>query len=122
MRRLAGIMLVMVLVAGTGASAAEPPPNGQEIYASLCADCHRTNGEGLAAAFPALKGNAMVTGEAGPVIQVILEGRKGAVGRMPSWKNRFSDPQVAAVVTYIRQAWGNKGTPVTPEMVAPLRK
>lgn len=101
---------------------ADPGADGQGIYKSHCADCHRMNGEGLAAAFPALKGNALVQGEPGGVIQVILDGRKGKIGRMPAWKNKLDDSQVAAVVTYIRQAWGNQAAAVKPEAVKALRK
>ena len=94
---------------------------GQEKFNDTCAACHRTSGEGLPVKFPALKNNPLVRGDPKPVIQIVLDGRQGQLGRMPSWKDSFSDEDVAAVVSYIRQAWGNQAPPVTPEMVAKIR-
>ena len=123
--RLMLICLSVALCAGLAGPAWGQAPSttaGEEIYASTCASCHRTNGEGLAAAFPALKGSAFVQGDPQPVIQLILEGRKGSIGRMPAWKNKLDDTQVAAVITYIRQAWGNSAGAVSPEAVKALKK
>lgn len=94
---------------------------GKEIFDSHCADCHRSNGEGLPDVFPALNRNALVTGEPNPVIQIILAGRKGKIGTMPAWQHKFSDQQIAAVATFIRNNWGNQAEAVTPEMVAKKR-
>lgn len=123
--RLTLICLSLALcvgLAGLAGAQADPATRGQEIYTANCADCHRTNGEGLAAAFPALKGSAFVQGDPQPVILTVLEGRKGKIGRMPGWKNKLDDAQVAAVITYIRQAWGNTAGAVSPEAVKGLRK
>jgi len=95
---------------------------GQKVYESTCIDCHRRSGEGLPDVFPALKQNPFVMGDPTPVIQTILEGRKGKIGTMPSWQNKFSDQQIAAVATFIRNNWGNKAEAVAPEMVAKNRK
>ena len=91
---------------------------GQEVFEDSCAQCHRTNGEGLPATFPALNKNAFVVGDPKPVIATVLKGRKGSLGQMPTWKDKLDDQQIAAVVTYIRQAWSNRAAPVTPAMVA----
>lgn len=95
---------------------------GKRLFENTCADCHRSNGQGLPDKFPALDKNAFVVGEATKVIDTVLNGRKGKSGRMPSWKESFNDQQVAAIITYIRQAWSNKGTPITAEMVNQRRK
>jgi mono/diheme cytochrome c family protein len=95
---------------------------GEKIYAARCADCHRRNGQGLPNVFPALAQNGFVTGDPQGVIQILLEGRRGSMGRMPAWKALLNDQQIAAVSTYIRQAWGNQATAVTPEMVAKQRR
>lgn len=95
---------------------------GEKIYAERCADCHRRNGQGLPNVFPSLVKNDFVTGEPQGVIQIILAGRRGSMGRMPAWQTTLTDPQIAAVVTYIRQAWGNQAGAVTPEQVAGQRK
>ncbi|MBU4354693.1 MAG: cytochrome c, partial [Proteobacteria bacterium] len=89
---------------------------GQAVFEDHCAQCHRTNGAGLPATFPALNKNPFVLGEPSPVIAPVLKGRKGNLGRMPGWKDKLDDQQIAAVVTYLRQAWSNRAAPVTPAM------
>ena len=95
---------------------------GEVIFLKNCADCHRANGEGIPNSFPALAKNPLVLGDAHQLIAIVLNGRKGKLGRMPAWKNKLDDQQLAAVVSYIRQAWTNQASPVTPALVAPLRK
>ena len=94
---------------------------GQKVFEDNCADCHRLNGKGLPGTFPAHDGNPFIVGPPEPVIATVLNGRKGALGRMPTWKDKLNDQQIAAVVTYIRQAWSNRAAPVTPAMVAAAR-
>lgn len=94
---------------------------GVEVYEDLCAACHRSNGQGLPARFPALNQNPFVLGDPKPVISTVLNGRKGEMGLMPAWKDRMDDRQIAAVVTYIRQAWTNKAPAVTPAIVKEVR-
>ena len=91
---------------------------GQQVFEDNCAQCHRANGEGLPATFPALNQEPFVIGDPQPVIATVLNGRKGSLGQMPAWKDKLDDQQIAAVVTYIRQAWSNRAAAVTPAMVA----
>ena len=91
---------------------------GQKVFEDNCADCHRLNGKGLPGTFPAHDGNPFVVGSPEPVIATVLNGRKGTLGQMPTWKDKLDDQQIAAVVTYIRQAWSNRAAPVTPATVA----
>jgi cytochrome c oxidase subunit II len=95
---------------------------GQMLFENNCADCHRINGQGLPAKFPALDKNSFVTGDSSQVIDTVLSGRKGKLGQMPSWKDTFKDQEIAAILTYIRQAWSNKGTGITAEMIKKRRK
>ena len=95
---------------------------GQEVYENNCSDCHRSNGEGLPVKFPALKGNAYVQGDPKALIRTVLKGRKGNLGLMPAWKELLDDNQIAAAISYIRNAWGNTAPPVNPEDVTALRK
>ena len=97
-------------------------PKGKGVFEETCADCHRLNGKGLPGKFPALDGEPFVTGKPAPVIATVLNGLKGQMGQMPSWKDKLDDGQVAAVVTYIRQAWSNKAPGVTTGMVSEIRK
>ena len=94
---------------------------GREVFEANCAQCHRTNGEGLPATVPALNKNPFVLGDPKPVIATVLNGRKGNLGRMPTWKDKLDDKQVAAVISYIRQGWSNRAPAVTPAMVAAAR-
>jgi len=94
---------------------------GKGVFAEHCAQCHRASGEGLPETFPALQKNPFVVGDPQPVIALVLKGRKGKLGRMPAWKDRLKDQEIAAAVTYIRQAWTNQAPGVTPEMVQALR-
>jgi len=112
-----GLLGGVALAQGQG-NAVQP---GQAVFEDNCAQCHRSNGEGLPATFPALNKNPFVLGDPKPVIATVLNGRKGSLGQMPDWKDKLDDGQIAAVLTYIRQAWSNRAAPVTPAMVAATR-
>ncbi|HGY09845.1 MAG TPA: c-type cytochrome [Oceanithermus profundus] len=88
---------------------------GEQLYLASCASCHQPNGTGMAT-FPALAGNANLA-DADLVIDRILNGKVP----MPGFAGQFSDEQVAAVATYIRNSWGNDFGPVSPDEVAAKR-
>jgi cytochrome c6 len=117
------LLLCLGLLSGVALaqSQGDAHQQGQAVFEDNCAQCHRSNGEGLPAAFPALNKNPFVLGEPSPVIATVLNGRKGSLGQMPAWKDKLDDGQIAAVLTYIRQAWANRAAPVTPAMVAATR-
>lgn len=103
---------------------------GRKVYVAQCAMCHGAEGKGQPPSFPLLAGNRSIT-MATPVnpIRMVLNGgyppgtRKNPRPHgMPPFSHVLDDEQVAAVVTYIRVAWGNSGTPVTPSQVNDLRK
>jgi mono/diheme cytochrome c family protein len=93
---------------------------GSRIYRDRCADCHGDDGEGTAGAFPALAGNRAVTMQVpANVIRVVLVGGypPGTAGNprpfgMPPFAPFLDDGEVADVVSYIRNAWGNRARPV----------
>jgi cytochrome c oxidase subunit 2 len=98
---------------GTGGAAGRPEQEwqvaeltsrGEKLYNANCAACHQANGKGVAGAFPALAGAPTVLGPKEPQIEVLLNG-KGAA--MPAWK-QLSDVEIAALITYTRNAWGNQ--------------
>ncbi|MGR5454087.1 cytochrome c oxidase subunit II [Vibrio alfacsensis] len=78
---------------------------GESIYTARCAVCHQANGEGIPGAFPAIKGSAIAQGEVDTHIDVIVNGRAGTA--MQAFANQLSDQEIAAVITYQRNAWGN---------------
>jgi mono/diheme cytochrome c family protein len=117
------LLLCLVLLGGVALAQGQGDAvqRGQAVFEDHCAQCHRANGEGLPATFPALNKNPFVLGEPSPVIATVLKGRKGSLGQMPGWQDKLDDGQIAAVVTYIRQAWSNRAGAVTPAMVAATR-
>jgi cytochrome c oxidase subunit 2 len=89
---------------------------GQAVFEDNCAACHRVSGLGLPPTFPALQGSALVQGEPAALIDVVLKGRKG-LSAMPAWQGSLSSEEIAATLSYIRQAWGNQAGPISPEQV-----
>jgi mono/diheme cytochrome c family protein len=117
---LPGLVLLLA-TAAWGQGPEEPFRQGKQVFEDNCAQCHRANGEGLPGTFPALNREPFVTGDPAPVLATVLNGRKGKFGQMPAWKGRLDDVQVAAVVTYIRQAWSNQASGVSPATAAKSR-
>jgi len=124
--RLSFLSLVLILGLGLQPALAQDDlfQKGKAFFETEgnCVDCHRKNGKGLPGTYPALDGDSFVTGKPGPVIATVLNGRKGDLGEMPSWKDKLDDQKVAAMVTYIRHAWSNKAPGVTPALAAEIRK
>jgi len=103
---------------------------GRKVYAKQCAVCHGDEGKGQAPAYPPLAGNQSIT-MSSPVnsIRMVLNGGYAPGTRknprphgMPPFSHILDDDEVSAVVTYIRVAWDNSGTPVTPAQANELRK
>lgn len=92
---------------------------GGETFTKYCAACHQADGQGITNAFPALAGNAFVlTEDPSPVLRVIFTGRAG----MPHFRGAFSDREIAAVVSYIRNAWDNDASVVSAEQVRTIEE
>jgi mono/diheme cytochrome c family protein len=117
--------------AGAPVAGAAVGPNGQQIY-QRCAVCHQATGLGMPGAFPPLAGSEWATAANAAVpIRVVLHGLQGAVtvkgqkfnSMMPAYGTNqpLSDAEVAAVMTYVRSAWGNAASAVTAEQVAAER-
>lgn len=121
-----GIISFTVFVCWASLALAQGPEKqiqeGKKLFEGTCADCHRINGQGLPDKFPALAGNSFVVGDPTKVIDTVLNGRKGKLGQMPTWKGTFNDQQIAAIISYVRQAWSNKAAPITADMVNKRRK
>lgn len=78
---------------------------GQKTYDSRCAVCHQPGGEGLPGAFPALKGSAIATKDKPAHIHIVLFGKPGTA--MQAFGKQLTAAELAAVITYERNAWGN---------------
>ena len=107
---------LLALQAASPEIAATPSPNpfadGSAVYAQKCMACHGDQGQG-ADGVPQLSGNDAVVGNPTPVIAIVKHGRHG----MPAFGGQLTTDEIAAVVTYIRTAWGNEGTSVAPYQV-----
>ena len=102
---------------------------GEKVYAANCAACHQATGKGAPPAFPPLDGSKVVNGPMAGQIKTVLYGveRDGKPTAMVPWK-QLSDTDIAAVITYTRNSWGNHtGEAVQPSAnqgrpaVAPAR-
>lgn len=95
------------------ADIAEASKFGEEVYNGKCAACHQVSGEGLPPMFPALKGSKIVSVKDQLQTQIgIVNNGKNA---MPAWKGVLSPKEMAAVISYTRNAWGNS----TGDLVQP---
>jgi len=98
---------------------------GEQVYSANCVACHQANGKGVPPAFPALDGSKVAIGPVAAHVDVVVNGviRNGAPTAMVPWKNTLSATDIAAVVTYERNAWGNHtGDAVQPSLVAAAKK
>lgn len=102
-------------------SKAELMERGEKVYAANCQACHQPNGMGLPPAFPALKGGAITSGPVPAHMDIVLNGSKNNPV-MVAWSKTLNDLEIAAVVTYERNAWGNdSGDVVQPADVKAAR-
>ncbi|MDD5387723.1 MAG: cytochrome c oxidase subunit II [Gallionellaceae bacterium] len=101
-------------------SAEELKASGEKIYAANCAACHQADGKGLPGVFPALAGSKVANGPAAAHIDRVLHGKDGTA--MSAFQDQLDDADLAAVITWERTAWGNKGSPVQPADVKAQRK
>lgn len=92
-------------------AAEELVARGESVYGAQCVACHQATGKGLAPAFPALEGSQIVMGPMADHIDIMLNGKEGTA--MQSFA-QLNDVELAGVITYARQAWGNAGQGTDP--------
>ncbi len=98
---------------------AELKARGEQVYNANCAACHQANGQGVPPAFPALAGSKIATGPVAGHLDIVLNGKAGTA--MASFK-QLSDTEIAAVLTFERNSWGNAtGDVVQPADVRAAR-
>ena len=102
---------------------------GKKVYESQCSACHRPDGSGMGESVPALKGSKVSIGPLGRHIDIILNGEPGTA--MSDFGPQLSDEQIAAVITFERNNWGNgdrlkygtqAGGTTQPNVIAQARK
>jgi cytochrome c oxidase subunit 2 len=89
---------------------------GESVYNTSCAGCHKKDGSGMPPVFPAMKGSPIANGAAAEHMNIVLNGK----GAMPQFK-MLGDADLAAVITYERNAFGNTGSVVQPSDVKSAR-
>jgi mono/diheme cytochrome c family protein len=119
--------------ATASAAKIDPMVLGKRQYDAVCMACHQATGLGVEGVYPPLAGSEWVTGSPDRVIRIVLHGLKGPVtvagkqfgvaampafGRVTGGGYNWNDDRVAAVLTYIRQSWGNTAEPITADQVA----
>ena len=93
---------------------------GKQVYMRNCVACHQPNGKGIPPAFPSIANSAVVTGDLDEQILLVLNGVSGSA--MVAFGPQLSDEEIAAVVTYQRNSFGNNtGDEATAEQVLALR-
>lgn len=94
---------------------------GEKVYNTNCVVCHQANGKGLPGAFPALDGSKIATGPKADHLNIVMNGKVGTL--MVAFSKQLSDVELASVITYERNAWGNKaGDAIQLSEVKALRK
>ncbi|NQW30062.1 MAG: cytochrome c [Ignavibacteria bacterium] len=115
-----------VATAGT----AEAGGVGKTVYGRICAACHLGSGKGVPGNnIPPLAGSPLVVSDPSIPIRIVLHGFKGPIerngvtinGQMAAWKDQLSDQDVADVLTYVRSAFGNSASAITPDEVSTVR-
>jgi len=118
----------------SGAAAPKPVEislfdRGARVYRNQCAQCHQTEGNGVPGVYPPLAGADWVTGHPEVVSRILINGLNGPIvvkgntynGNMPAFGPSglaLSEKDIAGVITYIRQQWGNSASEVTESMIA----
>ncbi len=109
-----------------------PPSRGQALYEMACLPCHQPNGKGLPGVYPPLSGSEWVRGEPGNLIRILLNGLGGEIQvagqtfgggnslTMPALGG-LTDEQIADVLSYVRQEYGNGSSAIQPGEVKNVR-
>lgn len=114
----------------------DPLVLGKKSYEQVCSTCHQATGQGIPGIYPPLAGSEWVLGTPEHVVRIVLHGLKGPItvkgaqygaasmpvfGKVAGSGYNWNDDRIAAVLTYVRQEWGNKADPITPEQVTAIR-
>ena len=122
--------------AGAAVVAANPVEVGKKLFNNAaCNTCHQATGVGVPGAIPPLVKSEWATGSEERVIRIVLHGLQGpikvegvdynsampAFGRVAGSGYNWTDDKIAAVLTYVRQEWGNQAGPISTEKVTEIR-
>ena len=115
----------------------DPLAVGRAQFKAVCITCHQESGLGIPGIYPPLAGSEWADGSPDRVIRIVLYGLKGPVhvegkefsatampvfGQVPGSAYNWSDEKIAAVLSFVRQEWGNKAPAITAEQVSAVRQ
>ncbi len=135
---LTALVLCAAVVGLAACSEGEAPENespearlmalGRQTYRRTCITCHQADGRGIPGTYPPLRETAWTEGDPGRLIRLVLDGMHGPIevkgktyDQIMTPLGYLTDEQIAAVLTFVRQHFGNEAGPVTPEQVAAVR-
>ena len=106
-----------------------PAMLGKKVFTNICAACHQISGQGVPGVYPPLAGSEWAQGDEERIIRIVLHGLNGPItvegkqfnNAMASLGGVLKDDQIANVLSYVRQEWGNKAPEVKAETVARIR-
>lgn len=111
------VSAVALLGGAVTAGSALAQEDGATLFAQNCSACHQPMGQGVPGAFPALVGDKLLLSDPRNPAYVVTHGRGG----MPNFSEELSDAQIAAILSYVRSAWGNAAPPLDASVVASVR-
>jgi len=119
-----------LLIISCGSPTAAAMKRGEVIYAKTCLPCHQADGSGVSGLNPPLKNSAYVTGESAKLISIVINGLSDGVqinnedytNPMPPLGSTLNDNEIADVLTYIRNNFGNQAENISAEQVKAERK
>ena len=109
------LLTALTLVACNTHTERPPEPQkvinaGQRLYLEFCAECHQTDGSGWSDLYPRLAGNPIVTlDDPEPIINTVTYGQ----GSMMGFHDKLTGEEIASILSYIRNAWGNHAPAVS---------
>lgn len=119
-RWLTLLILMVVSLSACNSHTDRPPDpqksisNGKPLYEQHCATCHQKDGKGQPGKVPKLAGNPIITLEDPiPIITTVVNGQ----GKMPEFGDKLSSNEIADILSYIRNAWGNQAPAVSNRQV-----
>jgi mono/diheme cytochrome c family protein len=120
-KKLLILLFIGFLFAACAPTRTDLPPDPQRLvdggamlYVERCSECHQMDGQGWSHLYPRLAGNPIVTlHDPSPIIATVLYGQ----GSMPAFRDELKAEQIAAILSYIRNAWGNHADAVSPRQI-----
>lgn len=104
--------------------------DGGQLYTANCVACHQASGAGVPGVFPPLSKSEWVdAADAGIMVRIVLHGIHGPLtvegakynGEMPHFQDKFSDEELAAIVSHVRTSFGNSASTIDADFVAKVR-